>query len=89
MIISIAIATNGTRLTIDADPGILGSEILEQLIEANVLPSPKAGSHYSFQWMGSERERETPFDLERSLLDNGAEDYDVLVLLRTDSQVTI
>lgn len=78
MRIGIAITSSGKRLNIDADPTMLGDEIIEQLLNANViLPAPD-GQTYVLAF--KDRNEHAQLDMGNTLQANGVEENDVLAL---------
>lgn len=78
MRIGIAITSSGKRINIEADPDMLGTEIITQLLDAGVvLPAPPGQSYLlSFK----DRNDHAQLDMGNTLQANGVEENDVLAL---------
>lgn len=72
------VVPSGKRMTIDADPEMLGYEIPEQLIEAGVLDSLN-DSNASYLVSFKEKNHQQ-LDMDRSLEANGVVENDALVI---------
>ena len=79
MRIGIAIVSSGKRLNIDADPNMLGEEVIEQLLDAQVIQPVTLPMRYLLSF--KDKNSNAMLDLGKTLEANGVEENDVLALI--------